>query len=88
MCLALCTLAGVHTYECVCASENVFLPVSLHWRTLEERENVREKGEEEKNVKAKQAARAKGRLPDAEVCAAGVVAADGGHSARVRAYVT
>lgn len=29
-----------------------------------------------------------GRLPDAEVCAAGVVAADGGHSARVRADVT
>lgn len=87
MCLALCTLASVHTYECVCASENVFLPVSLHWRTLEERERER-KRRRRKNGKAEQATRAKGRLPDAEVCAAGVVAADGGHSARVRAYVT
>lgn len=38
--------------------------------------------------KAERATKAKGWLPDAEVRAAGVVAADGGHSARVRAYVT
>jgi len=87
VCVCVCVCVCVRVCTHCLAFKYMFLPVSLHWRIPEEiKKSARDKNKKKEEEKIESQASAR-RLPDTEVGAAGVVAADGGHSAGVRADV-